>query len=177
MAETFGRPNNEGRRLTVGVHTVSLKSVETKETPNGNKYLDLLFASNDGVASKKIWYPKLDEVKPKDNESPEAARKRVIDNFTGDVYEALDALDAGEVISTIGVDDFANKAVSKLRSANAAKCKIVLQYDKDGKWPEFPRYRWATHISMEPDTSKFRMKPEGDTPKKESAINNAGDLF
>ena len=176
MAETFGRPNNEGRRLTVGVHTVSLKSVETKETPNGNKYLDLLFAGNDGVASKKIWYPKLDEVKPKENESIEAARQRVIDNFTGDLYVALDAVDAGEVAGK-DADDFANKAVSKLRSANAAKCKIVLQYDKDGKWPEFPRYRWATHISMEPDTSKFRMKPEGDTPKKESAINNAGDLF
>lgn len=176
MAETFGRPNNEGRRLTVGVHTVSLKSVETKETPNGNKYLDLLFANNDGTASKKIWYPKLDEVKPKENESIEAARQRVIDNFTGDIYVALDALDAGEVAGK-DAEDFANKAISKLRAANAAKCKIVLQYDKDDKWPEFPRYRWATHISMEPDTSKFRMKPEGDTPKKESAINNAGDLF
>jgi len=154
-----------------------LKSIEIKETPNKNKYLDLLFAGNDGVASKKIWYPKLDEVKPRDNESTDDARKRVIDNFTGDVYVALDALNAGDVISTIGVDDFANKAVSTLRNANAAKCKIVLQYDKEDKWPEFPRYRWATHISIEPDTSKFRMKPESDTAKKESAINNAGDLF
>lgn len=176
MAETFGRPNNEGRRLGVGVHTVSLKSIEIKETPNKNKYLDLLFAGNDGVASKKIWYPKLDEVKPKDNESIEAARQRVIDNFTGDIYVALDALDAGEVAGK-DAEDFAVKAISKLRAANAAKCKIVLQYDKEDKWPEFPRYRWATHISMEPDTSKFRMKPEGDAPKKESAINNAGDLF
>ncbi len=113
MAETFGRPNNEGRRLGVGVHTVSLKSVEIKETPNKNKYLELLFANNDGTASKKIWYPKLDEVKPKENESIEAARQRVIDNFTGDIYVALDAIDAGEVAGK-DAEDFAVKAISKL---------------------------------------------------------------
>lgn len=175
MAENFGRPNNEGRRLGVGVHrNTSLKSIEIKETPNKNKYLELVFGNNEGTASKKIWFPKLDEVTPREGESPEAAKQRVIDNFTGDIYVALDAFDAGEVNAT-NAEDFAVKAISKLKVVQT-KCTIVLQYDKDEKWPEFPRYKWAVHSTIEPDTSKLRMRV-GVAEPKESKVNNVGDLF
>ena len=182
MADTFGRPSSEGRRLQVGFHPDSVvNSIGAKETPNKNKYVEIVFFQKEGSATQKIWYPKLDEVKPKEGQSPEDARRKAIDNFTGSLYVLLDALDCGEVQAD-SAEQFADKAITAITQATAKgkKCGIVLQYDIKGEWPEFPRYRWAFHSDMpinSIDTSKLRMtKDAQSTPTRNTKISE-GDLF
>ncbi len=187
MADNFGRPSAEGRRLPVGVHTdVVVNSIEVKVTPNGNKYIDVVLQNKSGSAYQKIWYPKLDEVKPKEGKTLEQAKQWAIDSFTGSIYTLLDALGAGEV-SASDADKFADKAITAIVDATSkgAKCTIVLQWDKKGEWPEFPKYNWAYNINTLLDSinlDNLRMKKE-DTEAgltKRPTTNNStsgGDLF
>lgn len=182
MADTFGRPSSEGRRLQVGLHpNCGVNSIGVKETPNKNKYVEVVFLQKEGSATQKIWFPKLDEVKPKDGQSLEEARRKAIDNFTGSLYVLLDALDCGEVQAD-SAEQFADKAITAITQATAKgkKCGIVLQYDIKGEWPEFPRYRWAFHSDMpinSIDTSKLRMiKDAQSTPTRNTKVSE-GDLF
>ena len=185
MADNFGRPSTEGRRLSVGIHTdSSVNSIESKVTPNGNKYIEVIFQHKNGLAFQKIWYPRLDDVKPKEGQTMEKARQYAIDNFTGSLYTLLDALGAGEV-SADSAEKFADKAITAITAASAkgAKCTIILHWDLKGEWPEFPRYNWAAHSEMpidSIDTSKFRMKKEDTNARTVPSTSRKmedGDLF
>lgn len=181
MADTFGRPSSEGRRLQVGIHSdCTVNSIGVKETPNKNQYIEIVLSNKEGSATQKIWFPKLDEVKPKDGQSPADARRKAIDNFTGSLYVLLDALDCSDVQAD-SAEQFADKAITAItQAAKGKKCGIVLQYDIKNEWPEFPRYRWAFHADMpinSIDTSKLRMtKDAQSTPTRNTKVSE-GDLF
>lgn len=173
------KESDSGRRtrMQVGVHTnVEVQDVEIKETPTGRKLVEVTFVNPTGeILPKTVWIPQDENVRVYTGESKEQAIERERDFFTREAFNMTLALCDDERLTGKTADEFAARLVEKLKKATK-KVAVVVQYDKEFQFPEFPKYGWirpyvegtVPYFNFE----KLRMKKE-DTSNPFAATDSA----
>jgi hypothetical protein len=157
-------------KMSVGVHTkCTPDNAEVMTTKAGNVLFKAIFLNRKGeMMDKGIWVPNPDKPKVRDGEGKAEAAKREEDQFVDQLVDLLKPFYSAEQIKkTLSHPD--NERFAKIASEmfNKAKgeCNLIVQYDQDYKWAEFPKWNYIEAYeegvpAFQPN-DYHRMKKEG----------------
>lgn len=187
MNELFSAADlfNEGSKTTklpYGIHTeVSVKSVSRKETPNKNKFVEILFEKDGATIQKTLWTPKGDyPLKNSDGvliETKEEATLRESKENLRHIAKLLGIFLPPEKLESfpnLNYENFIDKAITTLTPIlNTKKVNLKVIYDSDGVYTElgrFPDYVELYQEGVEPTLkySTYELQNRS-TPKAKSA--------
>lgn len=133
--------DNKGKKIPVGTHTnCSVTSVDL-----GENFIDFNYEDSEGrIHNKRVWFPTIDVLYPKEGETTEQAFSREVKDRMAHLVAHLKVFLTKEEIDTFGAPDFpsfAKKTAEVLNPRlNTAKVNLQLIYDKTGQYSEFSRY-------------------------------------
>jgi len=132
--------NTSGRRMGVGVHmNCTFDHLELKQ-PKEKKLVEFWFKNQKGEEQKQtIWYPD-EEPQVREGESKEEAKEREMNRFLLSIKDIETAIGA-ESASGKDLDTFI-KNVEKNFNAATGRCNVLVHYDRDYQYSEFPRRNW-----------------------------------
>lgn len=158
-------------KMSVGVHIMcSPDKAEVMTTKGGNVIFKAFFKNQKGESMDKgIWVPDPNNPKPRDGEGKQEAIKREEEQFVDSLVDILKVFYSPEQIKkTLAHPD--NERFAKIAADmfNKAKgyCNLIVQYDQDYKWPEFPKWGYIEAYAegvpvFQPNESYHRMEKEG----------------
>ena len=176
MADNYGRTQS---KFGAGVHTAQIKSIKFDETKGGIEIVSVLFTDPKGnlVIDKVIWFPKYDQVTPREDQTKDDAIASARRQFTAQFYTILDAVNGEDPADGSKTDkEFAQKCIAIINKHLNKPLLLVVQLDKEDKWSEVPKFRFVYPIDTPKeslDLSKVNFGKSAKEEKKESKGNRA----
>ena len=176
-------------KIGYGIHeNVTVQSIGRKETPNKNKFVEIVFVKDGATIQKTLWEPKGNY--PQDDESMEEAISRESKENLRHIAKLLGIFlppEALESFPNLDYQNFIDKAIAALTPyLPTKKVNLKVIYDKEGVYTElgrFPDYVELHETGKEP-TLKFSpyelsnrstAKPKATAEKKQSLEDLLGD--
>lgn len=150
----------KGSKIGYGIHSeVSVASIGRKETPNKNKFIEIVFEKDGSTIQKTLWEPKGNY--PQDDETQDEAVSRESKENLRHIAKLLGIFLPPEQLESfpnLDYQNFIDKAIATLTPyLKTKKVNLKVIYDKDGVYTElgrFPDYVELHEVGKEP-TLKF----------------------
>lgn len=178
----------KGSYLGQGIHTnVTVKSISRKDTPNKNKFVEILFEKDGATIAKPLWEPKGAYPNEKENETTEDAIAREKRENLTHIAKILNIFLTPEqktVFPNLDYNNFIDKAiavVTPLLPNKKVNLKVI--YNSDGVYTELGKYPDYVELFEEGQEPKIAFTPyeitHRTTPKAKSATkkNTMEDLL
>ena len=163
----------KGAKIGYGIHeNVTVKSISRKETPNKNKFVEILFEKDGATLQKTLWEPKGNY--PQEGESQEEAISREAKENLRHIARILGIFltpDKLESFPNLDYQNFIDKAIVTLTpvlSTKSVNLKVI--YDSDGVYTElgrFPDYVELHEAGKEPTLKYSPYEIQKRSTKKE----------
>lgn len=175
-----------GTKLPYGIHTeVTVKSISRKETPNKNKFVEILFEKDGATIQKTLWTPKGSY--PQDGETQDDAILRESKENLRHIAKVLGIFltpDKLESFPNLDYENFIDKAIATLTPIlNTKQVNLKVIYDSDGVYTELGRFPDYVELFQEGVEPTLKYSPyeiqNRSTPKEKSAPkkNSLEDLL
>jgi len=162
-------------KMSVGVHKkCSPDKAEVMTTKAGNVLFKANFLNQKGEAMDKgIWVPDPDNPKIYEGEGKKQAQEREEKQFVDMLVDILKPFYSQEVIkkklSHPDNERFAKIAADMFNKAKG-HCNLIVQYDRDYQWSEFPKWGYIEAYSEDvpsfQPSGKHRMEKEDEPGAK-----------